>query len=111
MLIKSVTEEPRLVEDFDINYVNGSAISITIDPTTGDSYDFPSGSMVVHFRLGAKQSPVIPEGIIQPEEFFIPLINVLCIRHSSRMIEVETPEEKEEWNRVIQELTVSNVKH
>ena len=90
--------------DYDINFSNGSAISITIDPTTDDTCDISFDKGLATFSLGEKPSYVDPDKPIPAESVMIPLGNVLCIRKRSRAIEDEPLGAPEEWQRMLQEL-------
>ena|SRR3990167_3545863 len=100
------------VEDFDFNFSNGSAISITMDEKAGDLYLFDPTKTVAWFSSAEKPSMVDPEEMYPAEEVFIPLANVLCVRRRKRQIEQASIEEKEEWIRALRSLNSSgSIKH
>ena len=103
MKIENGSEPLKLVTDYDINFANGSAISITIDPTTNDSADINYSTGIAQFYLGPKPS-YNPEQNLPAEDVTIQLGNVLCIRKRSRLVEPEILGAAEEWSRMLEEL-------
>ena len=103
MKIEIVTKEPRLVEDWEITYSNGSALAVTLDSTLGDSITV--GTAFAEFHLSEKPSHVNPDDVLAAEDLLIPLANVNCLRKRVRLMQDPTLEEKEEWQRILNELT------
>jgi len=110
MIIENPIKDPHLVEDWEITYNNGSALAVTLDASMGDTYNL--GSSLIEFHLSEKPSFVVPDDVLAAEDLFIPWINVNCARKRVRLIEDPTLEEKEEWQKILNELTDQNpLKH
>lgn len=103
MKIENIAKEPHLVEDWEITYSNGSALAVTLNSALGDSVVV--GSDFAEFHLSEKPSHVNPDDVLAAEDLIIPLANVNCLRKRVRLLLDPTLEEKEEWQRILNELT------
>ena len=104
MIIEKPKELSKEVIDYDINFINGSAISITADPLTGDTYTVNPEQGLILFHLGQRLSYMDPENPIPAEEVIIPIRNVLCIRQRSRLVEPESFGAAADWQKMLEEL-------
>lgn len=104
-------EKTKMVEDWDFNFVNGSAHSVTVDASAGDRAEYTPGDATACFHTAAKTSPYNPEMVLPAEDVYIPLMNVTCIRRRLRVVESELPDLSEDFLQMMQELEESNLKH
>jgi hypothetical protein len=99
--------EPRIVDDYDITFANGTNFPITIDKTSGDTMAVEQeGSVhVIRFYLSAKPSPTHPSAKIPPEEITIFMPHVIRIEHRTHLVTPPTPEQRHEFQQTLHKLS------
>ena len=102
--------EAHFVQDWEFNFQNGSTLIITVDTLQGDTCEFSESASMVRFYLAEKPSSVDPDGTLEAEDVWVPVRDTV-IRRRNRLVEENTLEEKEEWNRVLRDLSDSKVRH
>src|SRR3990167_10546677 len=100
--IETIALPSKVVEDWDFNFIGGSALTITVDAELGDSYTLSLDSPMIHFYIAERKSPMDNETVIGAEDVFIPTSNILCMRKHLRTVEAVSAEDQEEWKEVLQ---------
>lgn len=101
MEITTKPVEPKLLEEFEITYTNGTIMSITLDLAAGDTYKIDRDCRFAVFNSVEKPSWSRPNITIPAEEITVIMPNVLCVQHRQRMFEDPTPEQREQWEQVL----------
>ena len=105
MIINTHTEEPRIVDDYDITYLNGLFNAFTVDRELGDRVDFDTNPTVVIFHLAEKPSTSDPDVKIPAQDITIFLAHVMSIAHRKRSIAPVSPDQKAEWRNTLLQLS------
>ena len=106
MIIHSPTE-PRIVDDYNIVFLNGIDWPITIDKQSGDEIDFQQDRIVIKF---GHRSSVVDESIRTPsEDQTIYLNNVIIVRHIQRTFIPQTKEQKDELKQLLKTKTAKTI--
>ena len=110
MDIRNPVMESHFVTDWEFNFQNGSTLIITVDSLQGDTCEFSETATMVKFFLAEKPSSVDPDGTLEAEDVWVPTKDTV-IRRRNRLVEETTLEEKEEWNRVLRDLSDTKLRH
>ncbi len=105
MRIEHPLDPPRVVEDWEIGFVNGQLLELTIDVMDGDKAEYNSGAPTAYFFRSEKPSQVDPDGKLPAEEYFSNQSNVQFARKTKRLLEPISFEQKVEWDQLLRELT------
>jgi len=103
MEINATPAPAKLLQEFEITYINGAIMSITLDLVAGDSYEL--GPNLSVFKSVAKPSWTRPNVTTPAKEVTVVVSNVLCIEHEVRTVEDPTPEQREQWTQVLKDIT------
>lgn len=97
-------EIKRLVEDYDIIFVSGQVMPITIDPSVGDTFaTFPS-SEIIKIHLSPKPSPSDKNKTLPAEDITVYLKHVISVQRREREVVELTPEQRAEWERAMKQI-------
>ena len=102
MEIRNPTKEPRLVEDWELSFSNGSALAVSLEEALGDTHILLENS--IEFHLSEKPSLVNPDDVLAAEDIYISRASLNWARKRIRLVEDPSIEEKEEWQRILNEL-------
>ena len=103
MEIKNSIKAPYLVVDWELSFSNGTALAISLDEAMGDSCIISSSTL--EFHLSEKPSLVNPDDVLAAEDILVSRVNLNWARKRIRLCEDPTLEEKEEWQRILNELS------
>lgn len=102
MLILEPDPKLRTVDDYDIQFVNGGFLPVSIDKEAGDTISIESPIISVHYAK--KLSPVDHITPIPPEDLLIYTTHVLTILHRTREVPDLTTTQRVEWTKTLQEM-------
>lgn len=105
MQIETQTKTPHEVTDWNFTSLHGLPMSITVDPETGDTVYVDTANSRIEFHIGERPSPIDPEVTVLAEDITIFCANFLGVRRQKRMVQEVSPEQREEWQRAVVELT------
>jgi hypothetical protein len=105
MIIQTPEPTPRLIEEYDIRFVNGDIMSVAVDKTAGDTIDFDASPLAVQIRLVAKSSPTNPEVVMRAEDHTVFVSHILSITKKTKQVIPLTTEQQLEWQKVIQQMS------
>lgn len=100
-------EVKKILDDYDITYVSGLMIPITVDKSLGDEVEFPDGAII--FKLTSKPSKADPEVFLPAEEITVFVKHLACVQHRVREVTLLSPDQQVEWKKTLQE--ISKTKH
>lgn len=92
----------RLVEDYDIEAITGNSMTVTIDPTLGDTIDINPTRILIY--VAPRQSQVDPTKKSPSETTTINQSHVFAVRKREREIMNLTIEQQVEWSRTFKEM-------
>lgn len=101
MIISSGDVEPRIVDDYDIIFVNGVVWPVTIDGQAGDSIDFKEDRIIV--SIASRKSPTDFNAMTVPEEQTIYKQNICIVNHRKRVLIPPSPEQRNEMSEFIKQ--------
>lgn len=105
MIINTITEDPKVLLEYDFQFANGLAVTWSVDPVIGDSVDWDTSPLAVTFKLSEKPHPTDPDAKYPAEETTIFLSQVLFITKRSRILMPQSPEEKAAWRTTLHNLS------
>lgn len=99
------TNPVREIFDYDFNFISGQFLGVTVDPHYGDFVDESDPATITIF-LGARPAQNGGEAAVE-ERVCIFKANLAYRSFRVRKVTSKTPEEIEEWNQLMKELTNS----
>ncbi len=102
-MITSGDVEPRVVNDYDILFLNGISWPITIDEVAGDKIDFLPDRIQVH--LAGRPSVSDPSKALPAEDQTVYLTNVIIVAKRKRLTTPQSPEQKVEYTEILKKAT------
>jgi len=109
MYIQSGSLEPHVVDDFDITFMNGLFMTITVDKASGDTVDFATSPLTTIFHMAEKPSPTDAKITLPAEDITIFMAHVLSIQHRTRTVIPTSPETRDEFQKVLQQLSSKSI--
>lgn len=89
--------EPHIVDEYDVLMDNGLLLPFTIDKDNGDTVDFDTSPLTIHFNLAAKRSISNPELMLPAEEITLFVKHIVSITHRTREVLPPTPDQQEQF--------------
>ena len=102
-MVVSSPEAKKILNEYDITSLQGIVLPVTIDLDAGDTIDFDE--QVIRIHLSAKLSQLDPDRMLPAENITVFVKNIFTVQHRTREIVQETPEQREAWKGVLQELS------
>ena len=96
-MILSTPDVKRTLHDYDIVFVSGMMLPITLDLNAGDTVDFSAEAIV--FFLSPKPSLNSPDTLLPAEDITVLKAHVVSIQHRVREVMELTPDQKFEWGK------------
>lgn len=107
MLINVAEPERHTVFDYDITLDSGFLLSVTVDPTQGDTIDI--GRDVTAIHLSAKPSKLNPKDTLPEEDISVFTPHVLVMTKKARLVAMVTPEAQASWLDAFKETASSTI--
>ena len=104
MYIQSSSPEPYEVEDYDLTFVNGLFMTVTVDAKAGDAVDYDTSPLTTIFHLSEKPSPTNAKLTVPAENITIFMNHVLSVQRRTRIVVQPAPEVKDEFQRTLHSL-------
>ncbi len=101
------TVKTKLIDDYVFVFQGGHIRNIQVDPSAGDSIEFISGGIKID--LAPRPGISNPDEMVPAEDITIFAQHLLCIEHTKRTVEVQTPEQRFEWKQTIKEVGKTTV--
>ncbi len=98
---------PRLINDYEFQFVNGLSTTIPISRDEGDIVDFETSPLTAIFHISAKHSTTNPDVVLPPEDITIFMGHVLMVSHHIRLVVPPTSSQKDEWKKSLHLMTKS----
>lgn len=102
MEIKSPLE-PKLISFYDITFISGLGMPISIDTAAGDTIDL--GETKITIYLAPKPSLSNPKDLSPAQNITLFMAHIAGIQHYSKEIMPPTPEQQFQYSETIKELT------
>lgn len=101
----SIAIKERKLDEYDVTFVGGHMITVSICHEEGDEIDW-SVDKAIRFKLVAKRG-LTTEGTLElpPEDITIFRDHILAIQHRTRVIQPITAEQKAEWDKAMRNIT------
>ena len=99
-------EVKHTLDEYEIVFESGMVVPVTVNLDLGDTYE--EGPDVILVSLVAKPSLTDPTKTLPAEDIRIFKSKVASINHRTREVVEATPEVKEDFRKLIVELTGSN---
>lgn len=103
-MIVNPTITPHILTDYDVISTTGVTLPITIDEDAGDHVDWSTSPLSVTFHLSERTSPTDPDAHFAAEDITVFLGHVLSITKRRRTVMPLTPDQKDEWSKVMHQL-------
>lgn len=105
MIITSPDPQPIIYDDYDIAFVNGLTMSLSVSRDLGDTVDFETSPLSVLFHFAEKTSPTDENVTLPSEDITIMMAHVLSISHRRRVVAPQTKEQKDLFKQTLHKLT------
>lgn len=106
MEITSLASKERTLEDYDVTFIGGHMMTISVCKDEGDTVDFDTYPHAVRFHLSAKKALSTDDNLdLPPEDITLYTAHILAIQHRARVIPPLTAEQKAMWERTVKSLS------
>lgn len=102
-MILTSPDTKRTVQDYDFTFIGGVVMPLTVDDSLGDTLTTQGDKIFI--SLTPKRSMNDPEKFLPAEEITIFVPQLLAIQQRARVVEDLTPEQKDAWQKTLQELS------
>lgn len=92
----------RIVEDYDIESITGNSITVTIDPSIGDTISISDAQIAIY--VAPRTSQADKSQVNPAETTTINATHVFAVRKRERQIMNMTVEQQFEWQKTFKEM-------
>jgi hypothetical protein len=94
--------EQKIAEDFEFQFLGGATHPVTLYPASGDSMSIDPDNIKI--SMAERVHPMDPDMKLPAEDILIFTRNLLWVRHRQRVEVPPTPEQKREWQELVESM-------